>query len=204
MNPYLKLLGIGLLATFHSAVGIAQSSGDPAKGKEIVAKTCVACHGVDGNGPVPNFPKLAGTDAGYLLKQLREFKNKRRTSEVMEPIAGALSADEMADAAAFFASQKPAPGTVKDPSLLDAGKKLWTDGNPTSGVPACAGCHGDRGQGDERYPRLAGQYSEYTQDQLGQFKSGKRKNDKRQMQAVADRMSEQEIKAVAEYIANLP
>jgi len=194
------VLAVALLAQG----AFAQVKGDANKGKAIAESTCVACHGVDGNGPVPNFPKLAGIDAGYLLKQLQDFKKKRRVNEVMAPMVEPLSDDDMANVAVHFAGQKMSAGTVKEPGLLEAGKKMWTDGNPTSGVPACSGCHGDKGQGDDRYPRLAGQYAEYVADQLAQFKAGKRKNDKRQMQAVADRMTEQDIKAVAEYVASLP
>lgn len=202
MKRRIKLACAAVLA-LAGTVAMAQVKGDAAKGKEIVDKTCVACHGADGNGPVPNFPKLAGMDANYMLKQLQEFKNKRRPSDIMTPIAGELSADDMANTAVYFASQKPAAGFVKEAGLLDAGKALWVNGNPGSGVPACGSCHGDKGQGDDRYPRLAGQYAEYTIDQLNLFKTGKRKNDKRQMQAIADRLSEQEMKEVAEYAASL-
>lgn len=195
----------GLVFCLLSATAVqAQVKGDAAKGKEVVDKVCIACHGPDGNSPVPNFPKLAGTHASYLLKQLEDFKKKRRHSDIMAPIVTELSDADMANLAVYFSEQKAAPGVVGNPALLDAGKQVWNEGNPKSGVPACSGCHGEKGQGDERYPRLAGQYVEYTTMELNLFRESKRKNDKKLMQAVADRMTEQEIKAVAEYIASLP
>jgi cytochrome c553 len=193
------------LALLAGAAGAAfAQGGEPAKAQSIVEGTCAACHGADGNSPVPNFPKLAGLDAAYLLKQLQDFQAKRRPSEVMAPLVDGLSAEDLAGVAAFFAGQKAAPGTVREPGLLAAGKKMYDDGNPASGVPACAGCHGPEGAGSGRFPRLAGQHAEYATDQLKLFAAGKRKNDRRLMQAVADRMTEQEIRAVAEYLASQP
>lgn len=193
-----------LLSALVAATSHAQVKGDPAKGREISATACAACHGADGNSPVPSFPKLAGLDAAYLLKQMQDFKNNRRASDVMAPFAAALSADAMADVSAFFAGQKPLQGKVSEPALLDAGRKMWFEGNPASGVAACSSCHGDKAQGDARSPRLAGQHADYTVDQLIQFRQHKRRNDKRQMHAVAERMVDVEMKAVAAYTASLP
>lgn len=184
------------------AASAAQAEGG--KAQSIVASSCAACHGPDGNSAVPNVPKLAGLDSAYLLKQLQDFQSKRRNSDVMAPLVDALSADDLADIAAFFASQKPAPGAVREKALLDAGRKMYNDGNPANGVPACAGCHGPDAAGSGRFPRLAGQHAEYTIDQLKLFAAGKRKNDRRLMQAVANRMTEGEIRAVAEYLAGQP
>lgn len=184
-------------------VGETQVPGDPAKGEVIVGKVCVGCHGADGNSVVPMFPKLAGQAPEYILKQLTDFKNKRRVNDTMAPIVAVLSSEDMASLALYFSAKQPVPGTVKDTTLIEAGKKIYTDGNPGAGVPACAGCHGATGKGTDRFPRLAGQHIDYVVTQLGLFARGERKNDKRAMQAIADRLSDEEVKAVAEYIASM-
>jgi cytochrome c553 len=186
------------------AAAATSVKGDPAKAEPIVAKVCIGCHGADGNSIVPMFPKLAGQAPEYILKQLTDFKKKKRTADAMAPVVADLSEDDMANLALYFSSKKPAPGTVTNPTLLDAGKKVFTEGDPGAGVPACAGCHGTEGHGDDRFPRIAAQHSEYVVAQLKHFAKGERKNDKHVMQAVADRLSEDEIKAVAEYIASMP
>jgi cytochrome c553 len=198
-----KLLGAGLALAAWSVQ--AQVAGDAAKGKEIVDKVCVACHGADGNGPVPTFPRLAGQSAEYLLKQLQDFKKNKRQNDIMAPNAAALSDEDMANLAVYFSAQKVVvAASGADPVLLAAGKKLFDEGNTVSGVPACSGCHGAGGEGSALYPRVAGQHLPYTLDQLKQFATGKRKNDKRLMQAVASRLTEEETQAVAHYLASLP
>lgn len=193
-------VGLGLIAM----PTLSQVKGDPAKAKPIVEKTCLACHGVDGNGPVPNFPRLAGQTAEYLYKQMQDFRKNRRPNEVMAPNVAELSDEDMANLAVFFAGQKAVPAPVTEPGLIEKGRKLFDDGNTVSGVPACSGCHGAKGEGSPQYPRIAAQHVEYTVDQIKQFATGKRKNDKRLMQAVASRMTDDETKAVAQYLASLP
>jgi len=195
---------LALLAGLTSFAALAQVTGDPAKGADVAGKLCVACHGADGNSLVPNFPKLAGQHAEYLLKQLQDFKSKRRQTETMAPQIAELSADDMANLAAHFARQKSAPGAAKDPKLAAAGKKLYDNGNPASGVAACGSCHGAGGAGSAQYPRLAGQHAEYATAELKAYAAGKRKNDQQVMRAIAAQMTEQEIAAVAQYIASLP
>lgn len=171
---------------------------------EVVQTVCAACHGPDGNSVAPTFPKLAGLQAEYLEKQLREFLSGKRKNELMDPSLPALKAANLGAVVAYYASQKPSAGTVSDDKLAAAGKTIYDDGNTESGVPACAGCHQPAGEGNERYPRLAGQHATYTVAQVQAFKAGTRTNDKaRVMRAVAARMTEQEIAAVAEYIAGL-
>ncbi|MDP1610990.1 MAG: c-type cytochrome [Sulfuritalea sp.] len=202
MKAIASILGVSLVLVISAAS--AQVKGDAAKARDIVDKVCLACHGADGNGPVPNFPRLAGQNADYLLKQLQDFKKNKRQNEIMAPIVANLSDDDMANLATFFAGQKAVPAAAGDPALLARGKKLFDEGNTNSGVPACSGCHGAKGEGSPLYPRVAAQHVEYTLDQIKQFATGKRKNDKRLMQAVASRMSEDETKAVAQYLASLP
>jgi cytochrome c553 len=175
-----------------------------ADAKEIAATVCLACHGEGGNSVVPMFPKLAGQQRDYLAKQLNEFISGKRKNEIMAPIVATLSKDDVPGLAAYFAAQSQTPGAVSDPALVDAGKKLYEDGNTDSGVPACMGCHQPKGEGNERFPRLAGQHQTYTLQQMADFKAGMRTNDKAKiMRAVAERMTEQEMKVVSEYIAGL-
>lgn len=171
---------------------------------EIVRTVCAACHGTDGNSVAPTFPKLAGLQVEYIEKQLKEFLNGKRRSELMAPSLQALKSADVGAIAAYYAQQKPAAGTVGDARLAEAGKAIYDDGNTASGVPACAGCHQPGAVGNERFPRLAGQHAPYTAAQMSAFKTGARTNDRAKvMRAVAERMTEQEIAAVAEYMAGL-
>lgn len=183
---------------------------DPAKGQVIATQVCVACHSADGNSVAPANPKIAGQFAEYLNKQLVNFKpaegkKAERDNPVMAGIVATLSPDDMKNLAAYFSGQKLRPAAAKDKNLAATGQKLWRGGNVATGVPACAGCHGPDGSGiPALYPRIAGQYSEYIEAQLKSFQDGLRANDQSgMMRGVAARMTEKEIKAVADYAAGL-
>ena len=172
--------------------------------QQIVSTLCVACHGEGGNSTVPTFPRLAGLQVEYLTKQLTDFMSGKRKSDVMAPMIAQIKSDDIAGLAAYFSTQPPARGQSADAQRAAAGKLIYDDGNTSSGLPACTGCHQAGGAGNERYPRLAGQHAAYTQAQMQQFKAGTRNNDKaRVMRAVAERMSEDEMAAVADYLAGL-
>lgn len=199
-NTSLRLFG-GMLLIAGALLPASVWSADP---KELAETICLACHGEGGNSVVPNFPKLAGQQAIYIEKQLNEFLSGKRKNEVMAPFLAQFGKGDTAGLAAYYTGQKQTPGIVEDKKLADAGKKLYEDGNTESGVPACMGCHQPKGEGNDRYPRLAGQHQAYTQQQMADFKAGVRNNDKAKvMRAVAERMTEQEMKAVSEYIAGL-
>jgi cytochrome c553 len=171
---------------------------------EIASTLCAACHGPGGNSLVAMFPRLAGQQPDYTAKQLNEFLSGKRKNDIMVPILANIKADDVAGLAAYFAAQKPHSGPPLDAALATAGKKLYEDGNTDSGVPACQGCHQPGGVGNERYPRLAGQHAAYVAQQIANFKSGTRANDKgRVMRSVAERMTPQEMAAVAEYVSGL-
>ena len=183
---------------------------DPAKGQAIANQVCVACHSADGNSVAPANPKIAGQFPEYLHKQLVNFKPQdgkkaERENAVMAGMVANLSPDDMKNLAAFYSGQKLKPAAAKDKALAAAGQKLWRGGNAVTGVPACAGCHGPDGLGiPAQYPRIAGQYAEYIEAQLKSFQAGQRVNDPNgMMRGVAARMSEKEMKAVAEYAAGL-
>lgn len=185
------------------APALAQA-GDAAKAASLSANLCASCHGEDGNSVVPLFPKLAGQQAVYLLRELKDYKSGKRVSEVMNPIVAGLNDEDLANLAAFYAAQKPAPGTPTDPTLLSVGKTLYLKGNDNSGIPTCESCHEVDGSGGGKFPRLAGQNVEYTLDQFRLYAAGKRTNGTRVMKTIAERMTEQETRAVAEYMASMP
>ncbi len=182
---------------------------DLARGQQIASQVCAACHGADGNAPSPANPKLAGQHADYLYKQLVNFvpkqgaKQAERANAVMQGFASTLSDNDKRDVAAFYASQPKKPASAKDKDLVELGQTIYRGGIPGKQVPSCAGCHGPAGAGmPAQYPRLSGQWAEYTESQLVAFRGGQRQNSA-QMTAIAARMSDREIKAVSDYIAGL-
>ncbi|MDR3427649.1 c-type cytochrome [Silvimonas sp.] len=179
------------------------AKGDPAKGKEIVDKVCAACHGADGNSVVPANPRLAGQHPEYIYKQLTEFKTQKRKNPVMLGMASQLSDDDMHNVAAYFSTQKPKDGGASDKVLIAAGEKIYRGGIAAKNVPACMACHGPSGAGmPVQYPRMAGQHSAYIITELNLFRSGDRTNGPA-MNDISARLSDQEIKSVAEYIQSL-
>lgn len=194
-----------LLALFWVLPGFAANQGDAAKGATIANGVCAACHGTDGNSPIPANPSLAGQHPEYIVKQLRNYKSGERKNPIMNGMAAPLSDEDMLNVAAHFAQQKPRPGAAQDAKLVTAGQKLYRGGNSQSGVAACAGCHSPNGAGiPAQYPRLKGQHAEYTLAQLKAFRAGERANDSgSMMRAIAGRMTDAEMSAVAEYIAGL-
>ena len=208
LAAFLFLLAVALVP----AAVLAQNSvkGDPAKAQPIVQQVCSACHGVDGNSAAPPNPSLAGQHPEYLLKQLTGFKPQgakpaERSNAVMAGMVANLTADDMHNLAAYFAQQKPLPRQARDPELAKLGQTIYRGGIMSKGVAACASCHAPNGSGiPAQFPRIAGQHPEYTEAQLRAFRGAERANDpNRMMRAVAARLSDREIKAVAEYIAGL-
>ncbi len=179
---------------------------DTARGSQIASQVCVACHAADGNSPAAANPKLAGQHPEYLAKQLANFKeNKARKNAVMLGFAGALTPEDMANVAAHYAAQKPKEGAARNAATLKLGEKIYRGGVADKGIAACAGCHGPAGAGiPAQYPRLAGQWGEYTKAQLMAFRTGERQNDPQgMMRGVAAKLSDKEIDAVSDYIAGL-
>ncbi len=188
----------------------AKSKADPAKGKVIAESICIACHGADGNSAASANPHLAGQHAEYLYKQLTNFKAAEgkpaaRENAIMGGMAAPLSDEDMKNVAAWFASQKLKPAAATDEKKIALGQKLWRQGDFKKGVPACAGCHGPAGAGlPAQYPRLAGQFPEYTEAQLKAFRVEERANDpEKMMRMIAAKLSDVEIKAVSDYAAGL-
>ncbi len=193
----LMLVAAGLLSvpTVHAA-GVA------ARG-EALAASCVACHGADGNSAISLNPKLAGQHPEYLLKQMREFKSGVRANAVMTGMVANLSEQDMADLAAYYAAQSMSPGAAQSNGKGSRGEKIYRGGIAALGVPACMACHLPDGAGiPAQFPRLAGQYADYTVVQMKAFRSGERGNAK-MMRVIAAKMTDEDIAAVADYIQGL-
>lgn len=193
------LLALGLAAT------PALAAGDAAAG-QAKAITCAACHGPDGNSLNPEWPSLAGQHESYTVKQLQAFKSGARQNVLMSGQAMALADQDMADLAAYFATQQPAPKTA-DPALVKAGEQIYRGGNKETGAPACLACHGPDGLGNitAAWPQVSGQHATYTAAQLVAYRAGQRSTDgdTQIMRNVAARLTDDEIKAVASYLQGL-
>ncbi len=213
MKRALWISALSLCSVLAASAAVAaelSAKPDLAKGQTIASQICAACHGADGNSPTPANPKLAGQAAEYLEKQLHNFKaapgkKPERDNAIMAGMVASLSADDIRNVAEYLASQKPKGGVSRSRELVFVGQKLYRGGNAATGLPACAGCHGPNGAGvPAQYPRLAGQYAEYTAAQLNSFHDGKRANDtNRMMRSIAAKMSDAEMRAVSDYIAGL-
>lgn len=208
-SPWAVMLIAGVLAA-STAVAQTLPKADPSKAQPIVQKLCAACHAADGNSTQTDNPILAGQHADYTLKQLLNFKPQggkpaERPHNVMTGMVAALSTEDMRNLAAHFEMQKPKPRAARDPELVRFGQAIYRGGIMSRGVAACSACHGPNGAGvPAQYPRLAGQFAEYTAAQLRAFRSGERANDlNRMMRAVAEKLTDREIAAVAEYLAGL-
>lgn len=204
---------LALACFLLSGAGQAAEPQAPAKpdlnrGQAIASQVCAACHAADGNSTGGAYPKLAGQHAEYLYKQLTEFKAQpgktpARNNAIMAGMVAALSDQDMHNVAAYFASQTMKPGAARDKDTVPLGQKIYRGGLAEKGVPACASCHGPTGAGmPSQYPRLSGQWAEYTAAQLVAFRDEVRKNNA-PMHMIASRLSDKEIKAVADYIAGL-
>lgn len=168
----------------------------------LVSTACAQCHGIDGNSVEPTFPKLAGQSAIYTAKQISEFIMGTRSHEQAAPVVAKLSLSEVEALATYYSQQKTTPGKPGEPTLTEIGKLLYTIGNPKTGLPSCDGCHSPDASGGGRFPRLAGQHREYLIKQLNDIRAGRR-NSSALMRAVAERMGELEIRAMATYLSGL-
>jgi cytochrome c553 len=169
------------------------------------AVTCQACHGANGNSTNPEWPSLAGLGADYIADQLKNFKDGKRVSPVMMPMAATLTPDDMLDLGLYFDSL-PNLGLEADPSYWKAGEALYRGGDKARGIPACMACHGPTGKGNEpgKFPALRGQHSVYVAKQLNDYASGTRTTGPNGiMQAIAKRLSPDDIRNLASYIQGI-
>ncbi|MET3134009.1 cytochrome c553 [Oxalobacteraceae bacterium GrIS 1.11] len=222
-SPFVKSLFVALLAVSaaasateekkpaHAEAPVAEAKADAAKGATLFTDgdaarglpACVSCHGAAGNSTIAANPKLAGQHEAYLYKQLVNFATPERNQAVMTTYAKMLTDAEKKNIAAYLGAQTAKPGAAKNKDTVELGKKIYRGGIAEKSVPACASCHGASGAGiPVQYPRIGGQHQDYTAAQLTLFRADSRKNSP-QMTTIAKRLSDDEIKAVADYVAGL-
>ena len=201
----MKKLILASVAAFFLMSGAA-IAGDAAAGKAKSA-ACGGCHGFDGNSAIVTYPKLAGQNEAYIVKQVKDFKaNSDRQNAIMLGMVAAVSDEDAADIGAYFQSQMLKEAAIHDADKAAAGRDLYKGGDLQKGIPACQACHGPKGSGTAGigYPQIGGQYVEYTLAQLKAFKDGSRKNDdKMLMRSIVEKLSEKDMIAVSHYIASL-
>jgi cytochrome c553 len=207
MSTLLRRISAAVLSALAAgAVPAAAAAADPqvvARGEAIVQAKCFICHGTEGESSSPAFPRLAGQNADYLLRQLSDYKSGRRKSSTMQPMVEDLNEADFRALGAYFASRATQGHAVADPELAAVGLYIFKHGNPDSGVAACAGCHGANAHGTDSLPRLAGQHAQYTLNQLKQFNKRERTNDNAVMHGIASKLTELEAKGVAAYLSGL-
>jgi len=185
--------------------GMVYAEGDAAAGKSKAAM-CAGCHGADGNSAVAAFPNLAGQNVKYLVKQMNDIKDGKRSVPAMTGLLNASSDQDMADIAAYFSSQFPSIGAANK-DLVELGEKIYRAGSKESGVSACTACHSPTGKGNAMagFPALSGPHADYIAAQLRAFREGERTNDgdSKMMRSVAFRLTNKELDAVASYISGL-
>ena len=123
------------------------AAGDAAAGRSI-SQPCAGCHGVDGNAAIPNYPKLAGQHANYLVKQMQAFKSGMRDDAIMKGQVASLNDKAMQDLAAYFGSNKVSIGVAGDKAKRELGERLYRGGNSNKGITACMACHSPNGAGN--------------------------------------------------------
>ena len=207
MNPLrLSLAGLILSLAFSASAAETPAVVAPVEKNtvaQITSTICAACHNADGNSVITLNPKLAGQHPEYLVKQLTEFKSGKRANAVMSGMAAMLSDEDMKGVAAYFSNQNLVLGKAKTNGAGSLGEKIYRGGIASTNVPACAACHGANGAGiPKQFPRLGGQHSDYTLAQLRTFRTGERANAP-MMMAIATKMTDSEMAAVADYIQGL-
>lgn len=188
---------VTLVAIGGSATAAAQD------GEKLAAQLCSSCHGVHGKSESPMFPRLDAQVPNYLEAQLKGFRNHARgetdAQSFMWGIASQLDDKTIASLADYYAHQTAPAGASGDPALVARGKEIFEHGLPAEGVPACASCHGQHAEGQDTFPRLAGQHEAYLERQITHFRSGARANAP-VMSAVAHTLTDEQAKAVATFL----
>jgi cytochrome c553 len=217
-SPFVKSLFVALLAVSSAASAVdakpaeaAVAKADPVKGATLYndgdaargLPACVSCHGAAGNSTITVNPKLAGQHEAYIHKQLLNFTTPERNQAIMTTFSKMLTEEEKKNISAYLSTQVQTPGAAKNKDTVELGKKIYRGGIAEKNVPACASCHGASGAGlPNQYPRIGGQHQDYTAAQLTMFRTGARNNNAA-MTTIAKRMSDDEMKAVADYIAGM-
>ncbi len=197
----LSALGAAIVLVMGLALAGSSAADDA---KTIATTNCNSCHGEGGNSVIPMFPNVAGLQEEYIAKQLWNYKSGQRKSDIMSPVVEKLMPEDIPLLAAYYSGQKMNRGSSVDKQAIERGKQIYFNGNDDSGLPPCVGCHEPEGSGHHGYPRLGGQQAQYVVQELKNFAAGGRTNDvSRYMRVIAKRMSEAEMRSVAEYLAGL-
>ncbi|MFL2849639.1 MAG: c-type cytochrome [Pseudohongiellaceae bacterium] len=202
----MKKLASVILPIFLSSIApqLLFAQGDAAAGQAKSA-LCATCHGADGNSQLSINPKLAGQNASYLVKQLKDYKSGARVNPTMTAMVAALTDQDVLDIAAWYSSQQVSL-LGADPETLELGETLYRAGIKDLSVAACSACHSPTGNGNgpAGFPSLSGQHSEYTLLQLKAFRAGERQNDSSaMMRSVVERLTDKELEALASYVSGL-
>jgi cytochrome c553 len=200
------------LTLLFGLIGTAQAIDGDAEAGKTKSATCAACHNADGNSAVDMYPKLAGQHAGYLYKQLVDFKTgmetagkQGRNNSIMFGMVATLSDQDMKDLAAFYASQKMKAGTTPE-NVIARGEQLYRGGDADRGIASCIACHGPRGNGNSLggFPKIAFQHASYVKTTLQEFRAGKRANDLNgMMQDIAKKLTDDDIEVLSQYLGGL-
>jgi len=217
LNAVAAIVGVGVLcvaAGLQVSADSGSPQGDAKRGAEIAARgtshvpACAQCHAFSGASDSSGaFPMIAGQSAYYLAKQMRDFASSERTNAIMSPIAKALSSEDSANVAAYYASNSVQflPLATADAAVVEKGKQLARVGDATKGIQACNNCHGPDGAGiPPAIPYLAGQYAQYIELELHMWKRGFRKSSPESMALVAKQLDDREIAAIAAYYQQVP
>jgi len=212
-----RLCAVIAAAAFYAVAASAQetphaaAAPDLKKAQQTATQVCAACHGADGNSVSPANPNLAAQGADYITLQLTHFKAGIRVNATMQAMTATLSPADMTALGVYFSQQKLKGQASKDIALVKAGQAIWRGGDADTGVPACAACHSPDGAGiPKNYPRISGQYADYTYAQLKAFQSGARGADPAGkdvngaiMHTIASKLTDAQMKALADYAAGL-
>ena len=212
-----RLCAVIAAAAFYAVAASAQeapraaAAPDLKKAQQTATQVCAACHGADGNSVSSANPNLAAQGADYITLQLTHFKAGIRVNATMQAMTATLSRADMTALGIYFSQQKLKSQTSRDIALVKAGQTLWRGGDAQTGVPACAACHSPDGAGiPKNYPRISGQYADYTYAQLKAFQSGARGADAAGkdvngaiMHTIAMKLTDAQMKALADYAAGL-
>ncbi|NMM28453.1 MAG: cytochrome c4 [Glaciimonas sp.] len=208
---YYLSLGLAFVATIAgcSSPERSRSLGNPSISANTIAlQVCSNCHGVTGISVSPNFPSLAAQSPLYLEAQLKSFKSHGRSDpagfEYMWGISARLTDAQINGLAAYFSSQSPAPGKATNPALRKDGQMIFEQGIVANNTPACAGCHGAKGEGMQLFPRLAGQHADYIVKQLQVFQRTDERPEGSIMKTIAHGLTPEHMESVAAYLEAMP
>jgi cytochrome c553 len=206
------------LATAAVAAGLLAGCANPQRSRDLgnpaiagpvlAQQACSLCHGVRGVSTSPNFPNLAAQQPAYIVSQLEGFRGHSRQDpegfEYMWGVARQLTDDQIAGLAAYYAALPPARQPAEGSATqVGEGLKLFAQGAPDRGIPACSSCHGDKGQGLATFPRLAGQHADYLEKQLLVFQRTTQRPAGAVMQVIAHQLTPADVVNAAAYLQSL-